>query len=740
MSLPARFGSVERLDAVDAFGLPEVYRGHDERLRRDVLLWPLRWGAGPADEDRRSLCLHTATTASQLDDPRLVQVYDCLPAAEDGVSDREDGDAVDWLVLESVEGQAVHDRLPWRTRLLIAQDVAEVLAELHARGAVHGGLDTAKLRLVGDAENLKILAPGPSCSGDEAMPSRSGDMLAFGQLLRELFGPQAGRLEPLVVALDSEAPTDRPTAAEALRLLSLERLRPRRLRRLAALWTLAALLAVWAVSFTLDLRSSLGDTVAAREDAVRAKSEAEELSEFLVGLFRPDSGDSHGHGPSGVEVTARDLLERGSRRIDRDFADRSRVRSRLLLTLGEVYEGLGSYDRAQALLEESLRVRRNDAGTPRAALAESLAALGHVLRYKGNEAEYSEAFEYLEEALALWIDEFGEVHADVAGTLNTMAILARRQGRYDVAETLYLRSLSIREQVFGPRHQMVSGSLNNLGLLYYYNGRLEEAETMLRRSLDIKEEVLAPNHPYIALGYNNLGNVMADRGDFEEAERFYSRGLEIREEVSGEMHPDTAAAVNNLGLLYLEWNRLDEAERFTHRALAIREHAYGLDHAATARNRSNLGRIFLTQGRLEEAQKALQEALAVQRRLLDPKHPDIGLSLDRMALLYLARSQPQRALEWVQQSYALHFEAYGAAHPDTADSQLILGRCALQMGETERALELIQGSVETYSQLGIQGFNLKEALEALAEAQEAAGRLGDAAATRARMVEMEQVP
>lgn len=729
MNLPERIGSVERLGAVEAFGLPEVYRGHDERLRRDVLLWPLRWAADPVDEDRRALCLRTATTASQLDDSRLVQVYDCLPAAENGDGHREDGGKIDWLVVESVEGQAVDARLPWRTRLLIAQDVAEILTELHARGAVHGGLDLERLRLLGDAEGLKILAPGPPASESygEDPPTRSTDLLAFGRLLRQLFGPRAGRLEPLVEALGSTA-TSRPTAAEVSRFLSRERLRPRRVRRRTALWTVIALLAVWAVSFTLDLRSSLDATVAAREDAVLAKAEAEELSDFLVGLFRPDPGD-----PRGVDLTARDLLERGARRIDRDFAHSLQVRSRLLLTLGEVYEGLGSYDRARSLLEKALRLRQDDRDTSLRALAEVKAALGHLLRYQG---EYEEALFNLESALAIQVAEHGEDHEDVAETLNGMAIVERRMGAYEAAEQHYLRSLSIRERVLGPEDPILARGLNNLALLYYYQGRLDEAEENYRRSLDIKKATLPPNHPSIALGYNNLGNLMADRGRFDEAESFYLRSLEIQEEVTGDDHPETASAINNLGLLYLEWGRLPQAEAFLRRTLAIREQALGTDHADYALSLSNLGALLEAAGRFGESRQILERALAIQRRTLGNDHPDVGLSLDRLASLLLARGEARKARELLEQSYEINRATLGDDNPDTAFSLVLLGRCALALGDPSGGVNRLAEAVSIYEAAGFRGAKVVAALEQLAMAQESAGLADEASATRARLAEM----
>lgn len=715
--LPERLGSVIRLEAAHAFGLPETYRGRDERLRRDVLLRPLRWQ--PGDTVRRAEFLRAAAVVAQIDDPRLVQIHDCLPDEEG---------TVDWMILESLEGRPLGEvRLARGRRLQIAQDVVEVLAELHGRGACHGGVDDHGIRVVGDRGQIKILAPGRRSESDRP-PSQASDMRAFGEWLRDLLGEELGRLESLIAGLTSNRPAERPSAVEASRRLSDERSRPRRLRRRFALWLVAAAVATWAGSFTLSLRSSLADTVAAREDAVRAKAEAEELSSFLVGLFRSNVDD-----PRSDKPTAKDLLDRGARRIDRDFADRPQVRSRLLLTLGDVYEGLGSYDRAQRLLEDALRLRQDDADTPLPALAEAQAALGHVLRYQG---EYEEALAYLESALAVQTMEFGEDHEAVAETLNGMAIVERRMGDYEAAEENYLRSLEIRERVLGPMDPSLARGLNNLALLYYYQGRLDEAEVQYRRSLEIKKATLPPNHPSIALAYNNLGNLMADRGRFEDAESFYRSSLEIRRKVAGEDHPETASSVNNLGLLYMEWGRLEQAEEYLRRTLEIREKTLGLEHADYALSLSNLGTLLEARGRFDESRRTLERALGIQRRVLGDDHPDVGLSLDRLASLHLARGEPRRARDLLEQSYEINRNALGDDNPDTAYSLVLLGRCALALGDVPAATDRLTAAVEIYRAAGFRGAKMVAALEELASAQEAAGRDDEAAATRERIVEM----
>jgi tetratricopeptide (TPR) repeat protein len=84
----------------------------------------------------------------------------------------------------------------------------------------------------------------------------------------------------------------------------------------------------------------------------------------------------------------------------------------------------------------------------------------------------------------------------VALNLNNLAAIAEARGNTAQAESLYLRSLQIREKVLGSDHPQVATSLNNLALLYSRSlGRYSEAERYFRRALSILERSCGANHP-----------------------------------------------------------------------------------------------------------------------------------------------------------------------------------------------------------------------------------------------------
>ncbi|HZJ65538.1 MAG TPA: serine/threonine-protein kinase, partial [Kofleriaceae bacterium] len=110
--------------------------------------------------------------------------------------------------------------------------------------------------------------------------------------------------------------------------------------------------------------------VAEQTRAETQRMTAEQTLNFVVELFKvPDS-------PVAVhDVTARELLERGTARLHGESHQPPDVRAALEHTLGVVYRNLGDYQQAQKLLEEAVAMRSSLPGGE-LDLAESLYQLG----------------------------------------------------------------------------------------------------------------------------------------------------------------------------------------------------------------------------------------------------------------------------------------------------------------------------------------------------------------------------
>jgi serine/threonine protein kinase len=146
---PERVGSFRIEGPLGFGGMGAVYRAYDERLRRTVAIKHVL-PANAADEGSRERLRREAQAAAGLNHPSIVQIYDIVEI-----------DGVDWIVMELVEGQTMSaliddGRLGLGEAVALVREIAEGLAEAHAKGIVHRDLKTENV-MVTRSFHAKIL-------------------------------------------------------------------------------------------------------------------------------------------------------------------------------------------------------------------------------------------------------------------------------------------------------------------------------------------------------------------------------------------------------------------------------------------------------------------------------------------------------------------------------------------------------------------------------------------------------
>ena len=130
-------------------GMGVLYKARDSRLDRLVALKILRPDK-VKDPERRRRFVQEARAASALNHPHIVTVYDIGEA-----------DGVHFIAMEYVEGTTLADRigrrgLPLPDALKHAAQIADALAQAHAKGIVHRDLKPANVMVTADG-STKVL-------------------------------------------------------------------------------------------------------------------------------------------------------------------------------------------------------------------------------------------------------------------------------------------------------------------------------------------------------------------------------------------------------------------------------------------------------------------------------------------------------------------------------------------------------------------------------------------------------
>jgi len=580
----------------------------------------------------------------------------------------------------SAKQQLIRALLDPAARLVVAEATGASTATVRlAHEALISEWQAAREYVAANAEALKVrrrleerCARWRSLSGDGQAPKRSLFSLEPG-LLTDLDLTDAKRL---LRDYREELPPELVEYAER----SAAQDRRRRKRAVHVASAVAAVLGVLAIGATYEARLASVQTRRAEVEAGTAK----ETARFLVDLFRiADPSEARGS-----KVTAREMLDKGAVRLEKELANQPGIRARLFDTIGTAYMGLGLYDQARPLLDNALTLRR---GLPAQAAPQLMVeSLNHIAELQADRADFPAAERSYREAIQLSAGA-AEKKDDLAGlralSLHGLGAVLAEEGRYPDADRSLRDALALEQRLgldksdAGARtlqdlakvvedsgniekaiplmeqavalHRSLHGTdpypafaeaLNDLGYLKEQKGDPQAARTLFLESLEMKRRVFGEKHPEVAAGLANLAIVANDEGDLARAEALDRQALAMRRELLGDNHPDVADTLNNLAFVQSDRGDFKGAASSERESLEIYRHLFPGDHPEVARIANRLGLWLTQQGAYAEAERELTNALEMRKRLLGPDHPDVASSLTHLAILEVAKHEFGAAL------------------------------------------------------------------------------------------------
>ena len=377
----------------------------------------------------------------------------------------------------------------------------------------------------------------------------------------------------------------------------------------------------------------------------RERDRANRITDFMTSMFKvSDPSEARGN-----TITAREILDEASTDIDTGLTKDPELQAQMMYVMGNVYDNLGLYSRAQSLEQQSMAIRQ------------------HVL---------------------------GRDNPDTLKSVNNLANVLDDEGHYAEAEKLYREALDARRRVLGPEHPSTRKSMSNLATVLDDEGNYAEAEKLHREALDIARRVEGPENPDTLKAINNLANVLDDERHYAEAEKLDRETLGIRRRVLGPEHPSTLATMSNLAEDLNQEGNYAEAEKIHRETLKIIRRVDGPEHPHTLKTMSNLAADLNSEGKYSEAEKWHRETLDIRRRVLGPEHPDTLGSMSDLADTLIKTREYTEAEKVLRQERDIQRKVLGADHPDTAESTYRLARSAALQGRSQRAMSLLLEAID----------------------------------------------
>ena len=490
------------------------------------------------------------------------------------------------------------------------------------------------------------------------------------------------------------------------------------IRRNRAAVAVAALAIVALVGFSI--RMAVLERRARQQQAI-----AERESGFLSSIFAASMPIQ----ARGNQVSARDLLDRGLQRVDRELSSEPEAQAAMLQSIGRSYHALGLYDQAKPLLQRAYQLRKNLFGDGDLKTAESAEDLATTDRLQ---SEYADAEKLFRASLAVREKKLGPNDPLVAQSLSDLGDCLTQENRDSEAEPLLRRALAIFRKTNDPGGADTRGYL---ALILQRAGNFSEAASLRQEQAEIYRQTQGSDSPDYLMTMHNLAASLIDNGDLLDAEKSERQVIEIRRKVDPG-HPDMGYSLNNLGWILLEEGNWEEAEPFLRENLEITaKFGSKSDRIATAQNnwghysqekgdyagayasygealskmielrgpeswqvakvRSNLGQLKFDERDYAGADVELTSVLALVRKLGGDEHPQVAAALIALAEAKMFEGQSTAAEPLLRQALSIREKRLNPGRPAIMLAQVRLGESLTAQGRAAEAEPLLRQALRS---------------------------------------------
>ncbi|MFN8179617.1 MAG: serine/threonine-protein kinase [bacterium] len=424
-----------------------------------------------------------------------------------------------------------------------------------------------------------------------------------------------------------------------------------RRHRAAVAAATVVLLAVLVGSIVAAMGFRRGERVARREAET-----ASQVSDFLVDLFQSTTPQH----TQGENVTARELLEQGTRRIEASGPGDPRVRARLLTSLGEAHLNLG-------LTDEGVRLLR--------------AALATVDSIKPKEDRA------------------------VAEQTLRLASGLTQAGKDDVAQPLFGRLEAMLPALGHGDSDFLERYLTEKGVWLMQHGDYAPADSLISRALGVVEAKTPIDNSQLPRLLATKAMIALRRSDCATAEKCYLRMLRIAEQTARPM--SAAGAHRGLSWVYAAMNEPEKAVRHAKEAVDLARKLYGPDHFMYADALAAWAAALGAGGEVKQAIDVDEEAVGIFRARDMPTA--LAHELKNVGVYCLQAEDFARARDCFQESYVIWERTVGPDNVRTAEALSLLAYCWDALGSEARADSLYRKAIPVFEHREPRGVRLGDA-------------------------------
>jgi serine/threonine protein kinase len=414
----------------------------------------------------------------------------------------------------------------------------------------------------------------------------------------------------------------------------------------------------------------------ARDQAIAAHDESEQVSDFVIGLF--DNRDDYG--ALRDTLVLQSFLARGMKRLD-DVREPG-ARASLLDALGRVQLNLQNIDEAERLMWQALALREEHAGRTDPATARTLERLSDVQRRRGN---YPRADSLAARALEIHRALYGNVHPRVAYNLDQRAALAVYLNDLARAESLSTLAVAAGGTRSPESDSLIVGEVETLGSIRARRGNIDGAVASLREAERLARRRRAYPDPVAAgLQLHRADLISHVPGRSAEAVAVARQAMAEQFAAVPPDDPGRAVAMDWAAPIIAMENPA-EGIAMQRASIALRLHAFSPRYPPVLDAQQELAVMLLRSGQTAEATALLRDVVAHMDGQYGSRHTAYAGAIGYLADALMQVGAVDSAEKLVKRAVAIRTATFGTQATITALSSLGLARVAAVRGDTAAA-------------------------------------------------------
>ena len=360
------------------------------------------------------------------------------------------------------------------------------------------------------------------------------------------------------------------------------------------------------------------------------------------------------------------------------------------------YYDLGEFDKAQALLQEVVKFRRDRLGRFHQDFLLSSSNLGLVQQ---KQQDCPNAGALFQEIMVVRELKHGCNHVLTVDTIGNLSTCLRTQKKHVEAISLAENPLRLHRKELGDSHTDTIPAVKFLVSSQCLAEKFSDAEDTYREYFEMRKRCPEREVKISLYALQNYGFVLTSRQKYQNAERCFLKAYKGRQIITGIDSEDTFRSGESLLVCLQAQPRLSEAEQLCLTLTSLSEVTLGECHNQTAQFLAHLANIFQARGRFLENIEKLKLIL----KRLERNNSAVTLqsvTFQNRANALFAQKRYREAQDFLKNYSSLQKITHGASSLEVSDVALQLGLITHEQGRFNAYRDNFERARQIYESCG----------------------------------------